>query len=172
MSSYALPIPRGIDVFFEGTSAVGAAGQLVTRELRKVQQEATARASNWSVSVDSAIAEIARDCCQANCDGYGAPPTKVAALKNARELAAALFEILPTGVPAPDVVPEIDGDVSLSWTRDRLRGISVSVSDHDRLSFAGILDKGAQRHGVEIFDGSDRRVLQEIAQYIARLYGR
>jgi hypothetical protein len=172
MSSYAFAIPRGIDVFFEGTSAVGAAGQLVAQELRRVRQEATDRASNWSLSVSSAIEEIARGCAHANWDGYGAPPTKVEALENARTLAAGLFEVLPTGIPAPDVVPEIDGDVSLSWTRDRYRGLSISVSDHDRISFAGVLDKGVERHGIEVFDGSDRRVLQEFGQYVARLYGR
>jgi hypothetical protein len=172
MSSLALTMPHGVDAFSESTSAAGTTGRQMAEVLREVLRSGEVRASNWSVSVDSSIAEIMRECAQSNWDGYGAPPVKQRALQNARSLAVSLFEVLPTGIPAPDVVPEVDGDVSLSWTRDRNRGLSISVSDHDRLNFAGVLDKGVERHGVEVFDGEDRRILQELGQYIARLYGR
>lgn len=172
MSNYTLTFPRDVDALFEGTSAAGPAGQAVRTELRKIYQGARARASDWSQSVESEIAEIVRDCSTENWDGYGAPPVKRLALENVQRLSEALFALLPTGIPGPDVVPDIDGDVSLSWTRDRHRGLSISVDDQNKIHFAGVLDKGVERHGVETFDGVDRRVLQEIAQYIARLYGR
>jgi hypothetical protein len=172
MSSYTLTFPRDIDALFEGTSAAGPAGQAVQRALRDIYLETKARASNWSQSVESEVAEIATDCSLENWDGYGAPPVKPAALEGVRRLADALLALVPAGIPAPDVVPDVDGDVSLSWTRDRRRGLSISVNARGEMSFAAILDKGVERHGVETFDGMDRSALQEIARYVARLYGR
>lgn len=172
MSSYTLTFPRDVDALFEGTSAAGPAGQAVQTALRDYHRGTRARASNWSQSVESEVAEIAADCSAENWDGYGAPPVKPVALQNVQRVAEALFTLLPAGIPAPDVVPDVDGDVSLSWTRDRQRGLSISVNDRGEMSFAAVLDKGVERHGIETFDGVDRCALQEIARYIARLYGR
>ncbi len=172
MSSHTLTFPRGVDALFEGTSAAGPAGQAVQTALHEYQRGTKARASNWSQSVESEVAEIVADCSTENWDGYGALAVKPAALEWVLRLADALFALLPAGIPSPDVVPEVDGDVSLSWTRDRQSGLSISINDRGEMSFAGILRKGVERHGIEAFDGVDRSVLQEIARYIARLYGR
>lgn len=171
MSSIALPFPRRLDLF-EAAPAAGDAGRLVRAELADVQRRYSERASNWSSSVETELAEIGVECNQPNWDGYDARPITMEVLKRANALAALLFTLLPSGIPAPDAVPERDGNVSLSWTRDRHRRLSVSIGEDDLLSFAGILGKGIERHGSEEFDGSDPRLMQEIAGYVARLYGR
>lgn len=116
--------------------------------------------------------QIRHECGVPNWDGYGAPPIKEAALEKARAVAEALNRFVPSAIPAPDVVPETDGDVSLSWTRDSQRGLSVSCSDHDTISFAGILAKGIERHGTEEFDRSNPLALEEIARHLKRLYAK
>lgn len=171
MSSIALTFPRGINIF-EAAPPASDTGRLVSVGLEEIQQETSERASNWSSTVDAELAEIGVECGQTNWDGYGARPVTREVLNKASMLARMLFALLPSGIPAPDAVPERDGNVSLSWTRDRHRRFSVSVGEDDLLSFAGILERTRERHGTEEFDGSDSSVLQEIARYIATLYGR
>jgi hypothetical protein len=122
--------------------------------------------------VDAELSEIRVECGQINWDGYGGRPITPEVIDKASEISAALFALVPPGIPAPDAVPEGDGNVSLSWTRDRHHRFSVSMGGDDLLSFAGIIRRGIERHGTEEFDGSDPSVLQEIAGYIARLYSR
>lgn len=171
MSSIAQTFSGGL-AFFEAAPTASETGRLVRDGLEKIQRESSERASNWSLSLEAELAEIGVESGHANWDGYGGCPVTTKALRRASALSAALFALVPSGIPAPDAVPERDGNVSLSWTPDRHRCFSVSVGDGDLLNFAGILRRGVERHGTEVFDGSDPSVLQEIARYIARLYGR
>lgn len=171
MSSIAQTFAGGLN-FFEAAPTASDTGRQLRKELAEIRCKSSERASNWSSSVESELAEIGDESGQANWDGYGAVPITTEVLRKASALSAALYTLAPSGTPAPDAVPERDGNVSLSWTRDRYCRFSVSVGEDDILSFAGILRRGVERHGTEVFDGSDPRVLEEIARYIGRLYGR
>lgn len=171
MSSIALTFPQGIDIF-EAAPSASDTGNAVRDELEKIQCSSSDRASNWSSTVDAELSEIRIECGQTNWDGYGGDPITLEVLRRASAISAALFALVPPGIPAPDAVPEGDGNVSLSWTRDRHRRFSVSTGEDGLLSFAGIIRRGVERHGTEEFDGSDPSILQEIARYISRLYGR
>lgn len=170
MSSIAIPL--GIDTLSESTHAASDTGRMVREEIARIRCASAARASNWALSIGNDLEEIALECGEANWDGHGARPITANALKRAKTLASVLFILVPSGIPAPDVVPERDGDVALSWTRDRHRHLSVSISEDGVVNFAGILSRGVERHGSETFDGSDPSVLQDIARYVGRLHGR
>lgn len=172
MSSYALGRSSGINAFFLGTFGATAEADAVSSELERIRQQSRTRASNWLPAIDAALTEIQEECSQADWDGYGASPIKPEALLRARVAADTLQRLVPSAIPSPDVVPEVDGDISLSWTKGRNYGLSISFSDHDMISFAGTFGSGNVRHGSETIDASDTRTFEDVARLLVRLYTR
>ena len=169
MSSHCLGSWNDFNTISIGRPA-SSTGSNLRKQLEEIRLNSRRRASNWMDSVDAELEEVLEECSSDNWDGYGAPIVKEAAITMARITARALNQMVRSSVPAPDVVPEVDGDISRSWTRDHGRGFSLSVSDHHTLSFAGTIAKGIERHGTETFDGMDSGSLREIAGYLERLY--
>jgi hypothetical protein len=81
-----------------------------------------------------------------NWDGEGAmaisPLTFIYALR--------FLEALPSNLPAPDISADTDGEILFEWNLDRRLGLSVSVGQDGKLSYAGLFGTN-KAHGVEDF---------------------
>lgn len=130
-------------------------------------------ASDWRPTVLGALQCIRNECALAGWDGEGSEPITERTIQLTEDIAVCLFDLLPKGTPAPDVIPESDGDICISWTVDAKRIFSLSVRPNG-MNFAGQLGKHGRRHGWQPIDALDRRLLEEslsdIATYINRLY--
>jgi hypothetical protein len=69
-------------------------------------------------------------------------------------------------LPAPDIVPEPDGDLSIEWDFGPDKIFSISIGEMGKLHYAGLLGGGVERHGVEPYSGV---VSTEVLGYIKRL---
>ena len=110
------------------------------------------------------LARLAREYKTEGWDGYAALPVDAMTIEHVRMF----VESLPTWLPAPEVVPESDGEIALEWNREPNRVFSVSVGKTAMLHYAGLFGKGVERHGVEPFSGV---VSQEILRYIQEVAG-
>jgi hypothetical protein len=52
--------------------------------------------------------------------------------------AEAIIRCLPEDMPMPELAPEPDGSISLDWIYSRMRFVSVSAGNSDRLPYAWI----------------------------------
>lgn len=156
-----------------GTSAAGFYGREIDGEIARLRSQvgkATQNWDNWEPQIAAAIATISADCSVPNWDGDQASPVTPEALNFARHVVKLFYCFVPSNTPAPDVVPEADGEVSLTWTRDRNRLFSVSVGAHDSLNYAGRLGGGVEPHDVARFDASDPSAIQQMASYVSQLF--
>ncbi len=64
----------------------------------------------------------------------------------------ALFALLPKSTPAPEVIPEADGEICLSWVVDSERQMSLSFGAHGKINFAGQFGKEGGIHGWQPID--------------------
>jgi hypothetical protein len=112
------------------------------------------------VSLDRVVAACSLD----GWDGYGARAISQRTYKIAR----AFLDELPMWLPAPDIVPESDGDIAVEWDFGPHRVFSVSIGERGQMHFAGLFGNGVERHGVEPFDGV---LPTEFVGYITRLVG-
>src|SRR5688572_5568855 len=145
------------------TNATGDAAGGIARVLREVVQHERQRATDWRSLTRAMIDQIAVECSMPNWDGYSGAPISQGAKIHAQRL----VEVLPIDLPEPLVVPDPDGDISLSWDFGRDRIFTISVGETGTLSYAGILGKGVQRHGQEIFRGDVAKILVESIRAIA-----
>jgi hypothetical protein len=85
-----------------------------------------------------------------------------------------LYRMVPAGTPPPDIVPESDGEISLTWTIDTSRIFSLSVGAHGKMNFAGQFGTEGGVHGWKPLDASSQSALQtclsEISRYLEKLY--
>lgn len=79
-----------------------------------------------------------------NWDGEGALPVEYSAYAYARRL----IQLLPLGLPVPEIYPEPDGDVAIEWDLGRRRVFSISVGRDGTLNYAGLFGR-RKLHGVE-----------------------
>lgn len=110
----------------------------------------------------SALLETYQECYEENWDGYDAMPISQAALSEAERFLGAL----PSWIPAPEIVPEPDGDIGFEWNRGKDWVFVASVNGTNRITYAGLFGIGNKTHGTELFDGSIPKTLSDL---IARL---
>ena len=146
------------DSLVSSSPAVGAIADRVTRALDDVQRHAAEAANDWRPVLFSAIDEIARECSLANWDGYSAVAISEPVRMRALDFALALRERLPRGTPAPELIPEPDGELSISWELAPDLVFSVSVGSSDRLHYSGILAT-VEQQGVERMGSSVPRTI-------------
>jgi hypothetical protein len=104
-------------------------------------------ATDWRTLTRALIEEVALEHQSVAWDGYGALPISL----DAKFEAQRLVDLLPVWLSRPDVVPDPDGEIGLSWDFGPGRVFTVSVSSTGILSYAGLLGDGVKRHGVEWF---------------------
>jgi hypothetical protein len=145
------------------TTATGDAAARVAKLLREAVQHERHKATDWRQLVRATIEQIAAECSVPNWDGYGAAAVSHAAIQNAQEF----VDLLPANLHEPQVAPDPDGDVSLSWDFGTDRIFTVSVGAEATISYAGILGRGVHRHGQEPFRGDVAKVLVESIREVA-----
>jgi len=69
--------------------------------------------------------------------------------KKTAEAAMAFSILLPRSLPAPEVAPEADGEISFDWLGPSGKIFSVSVNATGRLAYAGIFGRKSKVHGTE-----------------------
>lgn len=131
-------------------------------------------ASDWFPTTEAALGNIKKECGRTDWDGSGAIPVSNQVINLAAKIAESLFTMLPRGTPAPDLIPEADGEICLSWSVDSGRLFSLSVGAHDKINFAGQFGKEGGIHAWQPIDATSRssleKSLQDAARYIGRLY--
>lgn len=159
-------------IFRMDTTAVSSYSTVVEDLLERANSQLGRAAQNWEPQIAAAIATIAAECSAPNWDGDQASPVTPEALKLTERVAKLFYCFVPRETPAPDVIPEADGEVSLSWALDQDRVFSVSIGNHDKLNYAGRLGGGVEPHDVARFDSHDPSTIQQLASYVADLYGK
>ena len=131
-------------------------------------------ASDWFPTVDAALRGIRDECQIGDWDGQGAVAISDQVIALAKKLATVLFALLPKGTPAPDIIPETDGEICISWSVDTDRQLSLSVGAHGKINFAGQFGKEGGIHGWQPIDATSPSALdeslQDVAKYLAKLY--
>jgi len=100
---------------------------------------------------------IARENSVLGWDGYGALPISVAA----KHYAQRFIDGLPFNIPAPEVMPDPDGEVALCWDFGPGKILTLAFGATGMISYAGLLGGGVKRHGMEPFKDTIPKVLLE-----------
>lgn len=91
------------------------------------------------------LAGIESECKMPGWDGYGAAPLSSDALTEIK----ALLELLPSSLPAPDIVPEPTGAIGLEWRRGKDAILVLSVEGKGVISYVAIFGAETKRYGME-----------------------
>lgn len=164
MSTLALMFGQELRPLVPGSREAGAEGLQVRREIEDATLHARTAASALHSLAYATLEEVLADCSEPNWDGHGARPISAAAAERARSF----LDNLPSSLPAPDIVPEVDGELAIEWHLGARRVFSVSIGEHGPLHFAGLFGE-EERHGVEPFDGV---VSSEMLGFFRKLFSR
>ncbi len=141
---------------------------------RKIPQMWQGSASDWSPIIRAALSRIRSESTRIGWDGEDSLPITDRTIDVVAKLTECLFTLLPRGTPAPDLIPEPDGEICLSWSVDADRIFSVSVGAHGKMNFAGQFGKEGALHAWQPIDPKNRasleESLQDVARYISKLY--
>lgn len=162
MSTLALMFGQEMRTLARGSPEAGLEGLKVRRELEGAKLHARTAASALHSLAYTTLEEVRAECSAASWDGYGASPISAATIERARSF----LDDLPSSLPAPDIVPESDGDLAIEWHLGPRRVFSVSIGAQGPLHFAGLFGE-EERHGVEPFGGV---VSSEILGYVRKLF--
>jgi hypothetical protein len=131
-------------------------------------------ASDWLPTVDAAFRSIRSECKNANWDGQEAVAISDKVIAVAEKVVGALFGLLPKGTPAPDLIPEPDGEICISWSVNTDRLLSLSVGAHGKINFAGQFGEEGGIHGWQPIDTASpsalEKSLQDVARHLEKLY--
>jgi len=164
------PGPIKPDGFRVDTAAVSQYSAQLDTLLKRANTQLNGAAQNWEPQIRAAVAAIADECSMTNWDGDGAAPVSAEALRLVERVARLFYCYVPRNTPAPELIPEADGEVSLNWSRDLDRVFSVSIGSHDKLNYAGRLGGGVEPHDVARFNPQDPSAIQQMASYVSQLY--
>jgi hypothetical protein len=141
---------------------------------KKERNFLTRSASDWLPAVEAALRGIRDECRNPDWDGDGAVPVTDHVINLAARIAEALFALLPKGTPIPDLIPEADGEVCISWSVDATPMFSVSVGEHGKINFAGQFGSEGGIHAWQAIDETSPSALEEslddVVRYVCRLY--
>lgn len=139
--------------------------KMVYNALAESNSDASPEASSLPARAFAELARVARDCERGGWDGHDAKSINQLTCDRAR----AFLTDLPVWMPAPDIVPETDGQIAIEWYIAPERTFSISVGEDGPLHYAGLFDDEDEVHGVKAFDGVS--VPENILQYICKLLG-
>lgn len=129
-------------------------------------------ASDWAPVIEAALVGIRNECHRVGWDGDEALPVSDRTINLVAQMTECLFSLLPRGTPAPDLVPERDGEICIIWSLSADRVFSVSVGAHGKMNFAGQFGTEGALHAWQPIDSKDRASLEESLQDVARYVGR
>lgn len=152
------------------TPSAGVEGSHIEEAIAAARRWTRATAQNWESYIESAIAEISAECSVRDWNGNDAEPIRRPVLERAREIAEVLYRYVPMGTSPPDLTPEPDGEVLLTWARTADLVFSISVGDHALINYAGRLGKGVEPHDAVSFDLGDPAKIMQLASFISTVY--
>ena len=148
--------------------------KVISRRWAQERNYLKGSASDWLPTVDASIRTLRDECQKAGWDGPGSLAISDQVIAITEKVVRALFTLVPKGIPAPDVIPEADGEICLHWLVDTEQELSISIGAHGKLNFAGQFGKEGVVHGWQPVDTTSAtaldRSLQETAKYVARLF--
>jgi hypothetical protein len=153
---------------------VSPVSEVISRKWAEEKHYLKGSASDWFPTVDAAFKNIQSECQSANWDGQGSLAITNEVVVVAKKLVDALFGLVPKGTPAPDIIPEADGEICISWAVDMHREFSLSLGAHGKVNFAGQFGKEGGIHGWQPIDTTNPssldESLQDFAKYLGKLY--
>jgi hypothetical protein len=153
---------------------VSNVSEVLSRKWAQERNFLKGSASDWLPTVDAAFRSIRSECKKSDWDGQGAVAISDQVITVAEQVVMALFALLPKGTPAPDLIPETDGEICIGWSVDTDRQLSLSVGAHGKINFAGLFGKEGGIHGWQPIDATSPSALdeslQDFAKYLGRLY--
>lgn len=112
-------------------------------------------------SLKGEVDEVAEEAGQENWDGEGGRAVSPETVSIAKEVA----ELLPQGLPKPDINATAHGEVDFDWTIGRGLAFTMSVGPEGDIAFAGLF-RGAKLSGTEpwkgVLPGFVRRCLERL----------
>ena len=157
MTAVAARSGLGNLAFGNQSNAAGKHALSVSKSLAAATAHVRDHAADWRTFTRALIEQVAAEHCAPDWDGYGARPISA----EAKQFAQAFVDLLPLHFPAPDPVPDQDGEMALSWDFGRGHVLNVSIDHAGRISFAALLGNGSKRHGVEKFEGRVPEVVRK-----------
>lgn len=146
----------------------------ISRRWVEVRNVLAGSAADWLPTIIASLKEIRNQCRSENWDGEGAHATGDEAFVLAEQVLERLFALLPKGTPAPDIVAEHDGELSISWSGAPELVFALSIGAHDKVNYAGQLGKWGAVHAWQTIDTSNARALddslQDVVRHVGRLY--
>ena len=131
-------------------------------------------AADWLPTTDAAFRTIQADCRKTNWDGEGAIAIADSTIGIAKKIVEVLYRLVPKGTPAPDVIPESDGEIGIDWAVDGNKLFSVSIGSRGRVNFSGQFGDEGGLHGWKPVSTNSQVELEvslrEIAGYVEKLY--
>lgn len=162
MTAIAIPSRTTAPPYFYSTGASDASKNL--QGLYKDTVASLRKSVTWDYlgGVLAALKETYRECSEEGWDGYGALPVT----QETYDEAARFLNALPSWLPAPEIVPEPDGDIGFEWNFGKNCMLAVSVDGTNRITYAGLLGTGNKSYGTEVFHGS---IPQTLVDHISRI---
>jgi hypothetical protein len=131
-------------------------------------------ALDWLPSIKARFEEIKKECSIQNWDGENALPISPQVISMTDIVVRSFYSKMPRNIPAPDIIPENDGEICLSWDINESKNFSISLGKHGKMNYAGQFGKEGVVHGWHPIDVSDSRVLceeiEEVSKKIIMLY--
>jgi hypothetical protein len=131
-------------------------------------------ASDWLPTINAALQSIRSECNLNDWGGHGTIAITDQVIAFAEKVVTALFVLVPKGTPAPDIIPEADGEICISWSVDTDRQLSLSIGAHCKINFAGRFGEEGVIHGWQPVDATSPSALdeslQDFAKYLGKLY--
>ena len=131
-------------------------------------------ATNWAPVIASALLTIKNECNRDGWDGPGSHAISDVTISLAEEIAACLFTSLRRQAPPPDVIPEADGEICMSWSVDRDYLFSLSIGEHGKINYMGQFGIEGAQHGWQPVDASNRVALEaslgDVIRQLNRLF--
>lgn len=118
------------------------AASFLDRELREVLAHYAAPRMGVLISE---IDELVADSATAENNASGVQPVDEDTARAAIEFAF----LLPRSMPAPEIAPDMDGEVSFDWLGPGQKMFSVSINKTGRIAFAGRFGEKSKIHGTE-----------------------
>ena len=168
-SAIALRLPRFFDYDYD---PISAGSNAISHKWSQESNYLQGSALDWVPTVSALFRSIRNECSTANWDGQGAFAIGDQVIDIAEKAVEVLFELLPMGTPAPDVVPESDGEISISWSVDSSRMFSLSIGEHAKVNFAGQFGREGGVHAWQSIDTSSQSALEESLQDVAKYVGK
>lgn len=113
----------------------------------KALRSRSGTALDWSSIIQSGLSEIFTDCRNRGWDGDDALAVPAEAIGLTATLAIELSRKVSAGIPAPDIIPEHDGEICLTWEAGGGRVYSASIGSHGKLNYSGQFGSQGSTYG-------------------------